>query len=104
MNTVKSTKNCTCTMETRLARLGANIDQLVNHADQTKQHLKELQHDARERGVAALEEFKQGLDKAWFDVARAWDELRYSGEKAKSKLSGEIEKCEEHDADQSSAY
>lgn len=87
-------------MENRLKDLGAKIDDFVEKAgnakDQVACTLKEL-NEKREHAVTkfqclkdtsceAFGEFKQGMDKAFEDLSKAWEEIKVGSSKAASKF------------------
>lgn len=88
------------TMETRLRELGARIDELHTKADAaTAKALADLKvrqaatmkklQEWRANSGDASGELKQGLDKAWIDLKRAWDEVRSASKRAAEKLNQE---------------
>lgn len=84
------------TIEECLSRFGANIDQLLIKASETRNELhlrlnaiKDQEVQAFERGAGAIEEFKNGLDKAWEDLNLAWNEIVEGADRAAKRLSSE---------------
>lgn len=87
-------------MESRLSDLGAKIDDFVEKAgnakDQVACTLKEL-NEKREHAMTkfqclkdtsceAFGEFKTGMDKAFEDLSKAWEEIKVGSSKAASKF------------------
>jgi len=85
-------------MERKLQSLGANIDQWSGQAEiMAVEKMKELRRKQAEASKRLEElkaasgeawgEFKQGLDRACEDLAKAFDELKSSSAKALSKFN-----------------
>jgi len=84
------------TMEERLAKVGAKIDNLIAKAcgvrDELKEkvsELKEKEEAARKKGEEAFDEFKLGLDSAWDDLNEAWQDVKGGSERAAHKLKSQ---------------
>jgi hypothetical protein len=85
--------NCQCTMEQRLARLGAKVDQLIDKAEET-------QADAQERGSLAVQEMKSGLKTLREELTEVWQTARDAGQKVGKALfpkEKSAKKCETED-------
>lgn len=93
------------TVEARLARLGARIDELVDRVAQTRQEarnkLEELEGKREatiQRSEEALKEISTGIHHAIDDLKMAWEEIRSGTERAAHKLCDRIELSEEEEA------
>ena len=82
------------TMEERLRTVGARIDNLVTKANETKTHMTEKVHGAKEISEEALDELKVAMDRAWHDVNQAWGEIKTGTEKAAQKLHSSHKDCD----------
>jgi hypothetical protein len=88
-------------METKLAELGAKIDDIGSKAHDAKdaaavkyEELKKRReeamvkfHEVKEATGEAFHEFRGGCDKAFDALTHAWEELRSGSEKAAAKLA-----------------
>jgi len=83
-----------CNMEAKLAKLGAQMDALAaDLKEKYSQQLDDLQVKRAEASEkltqlkntsgAAWHEFKLGMDNAWFDLNRGWDEVTKAWEELK---------------------
>ena len=82
------------TMEERLSKFGARIDELIEKAEHTKvevkaklEGLKEREKVVLKRSEEAFDEFKKSLDQAWVELNNAWHEVQEGAEKAAEKLN-----------------
>lgn len=75
----KKKAECNCTLEQRMANLGAKLDRMIEKAEQA-------QADVQERGSAALFEVKTALIKIREDFGEIWDTARAAGERVSEKL------------------
>jgi hypothetical protein len=87
-------------MESRLRSLGARIDELMVRAEAAKARAGEKAAVLRDKQQGAMtrfnemkshsgeawDEFKPGLDRAWEDLKKAWEEVRTASNRAASKL------------------
>ena len=87
-------------MESRLSELGAHIDDLTAKAGEAKEQakvklkeLKEKQEEAsvklqsmKETSAEAWGEFKHGMDNAFEELSKAWDEMKAGCSSAASKF------------------
>jgi hypothetical protein len=87
-------------MESRLRSLGARIDDLMARAEVAKERAGEkaaVLRDKQEHAMTRLSEmkscsgeawheFKPGLDRAWEDLKKAWQEVRVASTRAAEKL------------------
>lgn len=75
----KKRTECNCTLEQRMASLGAKLDRMIEKAEQA-------QTDVQERGSAALFEVKSALIKIREEFGEIWDTARVAGERVSEKL------------------
>jgi hypothetical protein len=83
-------------MEERLARVGAKIDDLIDKAGETRRHveqkigeLKRKEEVTLRKSEEAMEEFKIALDFAWDELDQAWKEIKLGTKRAAKRLSSE---------------
>ena len=109
MNTLPAeTKKSSATLEQRMAKVGRNLDELVARAEHAKVELQKKEKAAAQRGEAAIEELKIGLDNARHELNEAWHQVCSAAERAGAVLLKK-ERCSCHDKDaasedESSAY
>ncbi len=91
----------TCTMEEKLSKLGAKIDEFAAKSAEMKEDAKCKLDDLNEKRQAAMKRFdelkssapeawaelKGGIDKSIADLQQAFDDIREASAKAKDKLA-----------------
>lgn len=82
MQTVPETSSemkCKCTLEQRLAHVGAKLDRLIESAEET-------QADVQMRGSSAVDEVKTALQKIRQELQEMWEITRDASCKVSEKL------------------
>lgn len=84
------------TMEERLARVGAKIDDLIQKAAEAQKHVQEKAEELKSKGETtcrksgeALGELKLALDSAWDELNHAWHDIQKGTERAVEKFRSE---------------
>lgn len=80
-------------MEERLAKVGAKIDDLIDRGAEAREEIKKQleklkveQEATIEKGEEALDELRVALDRAWEELNHAWKEIKEGTERAADKF------------------
>lgn len=84
------------TMEERLARVGAKIDDLIQRAAEARDHVKDKAEELKSKGEAtcrksgeAFDELKVAMNSAWEELNHAWEDIQKGTERAVDKFRSE---------------